>query len=109
MPLEIGNREQIELLQRASKGAEHKIPISVVTSETTIYNLSAKFTCPICKTINIERDSEDYEDFEPDDDDIKDFLENEFHSCSCGAEFEFVKNEDDDDDDGFYLEFIAQK
>jgi hypothetical protein len=73
VPVEIGNIEQIALLKKIEKEKENGINISVSISETTTYQLSFLWTCPVCN--HKIYDEYDFEDNEPDNDDIQDTLE----------------------------------
>ncbi len=97
VPIEIGNKEQIDLIRKLEKEIDNGIRLNVNINEKTTYEMSYSFTCPCCG----QRKSKEcfYNDFEdePDKDDIKDFIEEEEYSCyKCCTTFE-LKIENDGD------------
>ena len=62
VPIEIGNREQIELLNKRAKLMEIGLPIDVQINEITSYTLSLKWTCPHCDKINVHWEDDAHED-----------------------------------------------
>ena len=95
VPIEIGNKEQIALIRKIEKEIEKGIKLNVNINEKTTYELSYSFTCPCCGN----RKSKEcfYNDFEdePDNEDIKDFIEEEEYSCyKCSTTFELITDED---------------
>jgi hypothetical protein len=79
VPLEIGNWEQINLLQEKAKQLEKGSKINVIIKNT--YKLSVEFECPICSRLNTIEDADEYEDFEPDDKDVESLCDAEI--CQC--------------------------
>ena len=62
VPIEIGNREQIELLNKRAKLMEKGLPIDVQIHEVTTYTLSLKWACPHCDKINVYCELDTQED-----------------------------------------------
>ena len=88
VPIEIGNREQIELLKQRAKLLEKGLPIDVQIREVTSYTMTAKWTCPHCDKINVCSDDDAQED-EHDNEDIQSIINYEVESCNhCGGEVE---------------------
>jgi transcription elongation factor Elf1 len=86
VPIEIGNREQIELLNKRAKLMEKGLPIDVQIREVTWYTMTAKWTCPHCDKINVCSDDDSQED-EYDNEDIQSIINYEVESCNhCGGE-----------------------
>jgi hypothetical protein len=84
---EFGNKEQIALMEQWRKELEKGLLVRPHIEEKTIYNLSVSWEC-LCGVVNITKDFEDYENWEPDDDDIKDFIGDEVCCESCDKEYE---------------------
>lgn len=80
VPIEIGNREQIELLNKRAKLMERGLPIDVQINEVTSYTLSLKWACPHCDKINVHREDDSHED-EPDNLDIQAIADFEIENC----------------------------
>lgn len=88
VPIEIGNREQIELLNKRAKLMEKGLPIDVQVREVTSYTLSLKWACPHCDKINVNVDDEPQED-EHDNLDIQAVVDSEIFYCKyCKGEVE---------------------
>ena len=93
VPIEIGNIEQIALLKKLEKERENGINISVSISETTTYQLSFLWICPVCNYKTYEE--YDFEDHDPNDEDIKDTLECLGTTCiKCKTEYTLEMIED---------------
>jgi transcription elongation factor Elf1 len=88
VPIEIGNREQIELLNKRAKLMEKGLPIDVQIHEVTSYTMTAKWTCPHCDKINVYSEQDTHED-EHDNLEIQTIVNYEVESCKyCGGEVE---------------------
>jgi hypothetical protein len=79
VPLEIGNWAQINLLKEKAKQLEKGTKVDVIIKST--YRLSVEFECPLCCKVNTIEDAEEYEDFEPDDNDVELLCDAEI--CQC--------------------------
>jgi hypothetical protein len=84
---EFGNKEQIALMEQWRKELEKGILVTPKIEEKTIYNLSVSWEC-LCGRLNETTYHEQYEDWEPDNDDIKDFIGDEVCCESCDKEYE---------------------
>lgn len=95
IPVEIGNIEQIRLLKEYENLTKDGVPIKINIEEKPTYLLKAEWTCPKCNHEHDIEDSEIYEDFEPDNDDIENFLNGEICSCEkCGESIEVETNKE---------------
>jgi ribosomal protein L44E len=90
VPLEFGNREQIELLKTAIAEAEKGHKVNVNTNEKVTYKLSMDWKCCKCFKLNVDDDWNEYEDWEPDFDDIQCFIEDNIECSHCGQEHKLV-------------------
>lgn len=84
---EFGNKEQIALMEQWRKELEKGLLVTPNIEEKTIYNLSVSWEC-LCGRVNETKDYNEYEDWEPDDDDIKDLIGDEVCCENCGKEYE---------------------
>ena len=80
VPIEIGNREQIELLNKRAQLMEIGLPIDVQIKEITRFTLSLKWACPHCDKINVHWEDDAHED-EPDNLDIEAIADLEIEKC----------------------------
>jgi transcription elongation factor Elf1 len=80
IPIEIGNREQIELLNKRAKLMEVGLPIDVQIHEVTSYTLSLKWACPHCDKINVYCEQDIHED-EHDNLEIQTIVDLEIEFC----------------------------
>lgn len=92
VPLEIGNPAQIELVKKALQIAEEGALIDLRINESTTYTISAYYECPICNRAS-RRESDMFEEFEPDNKDIEEFLEEIDHCWKCHSQFELIKKD----------------
>ena len=90
VPLEFGNREQIELLKTAVAEAEKGHEVNVNTNEKVTYKLSMDWKCCRCFKLNVDHDHDDYEEYEPDFDDIQSYIEDNIECSHCGQEHKLV-------------------
>ena len=91
VPIEIGNREQIELLNKRAKLMEIGLPIDVQINEITSYTLSLKWACPHCDKINVYRD--DAQEDEHDNLDIEAVVNLKVQKCKyCKGEVDISIN-----------------
>lgn len=89
VPLQFGNRLQIELIQKALHDAENGAHVDLRVNEVTTWTISARYTCPICNSSRFE-ESEMFEDWEPDTQDIKEFMEDLDHCHKCKTYFDLI-------------------
>lgn len=87
VPVEFGNKEQIDLLKKAEEKLKQGVDIDINFEEKVSYTIKASWECPICNHQNSERDYEEYEEFEPDDDDVEEFLQENTHCENCDSDF----------------------
>lgn len=87
VPVEIGNKEQIELIKKAEYMREHGVDIAVDVEEKKCYTIRANYICPSCNKRNYLQDG-GFEDNEPDEDDIERFLDYNPSCKHCGQDFE---------------------
>jgi hypothetical protein len=88
VPPEFGNPEQIALLKKIQFQMENGVPVSVEIEEYSEYEIWCSFKCPKCFSEN-HFESSRFETWEPDRNDIKEFLEDEIDSCNhCDCEIE---------------------
>ena len=93
VPLQFGNRRQIKLIQEALDNAENGAPVNLRVSEVTTWTISAHYTCPICNNTKLV-ESEMFEHWEPDAQDIKEFMEEIDHCYKCKTYFDLVDEGD---------------
>ena len=93
VPLQFGNRRQIKLIQEALDNAEKGAPVNLRVSEVTTWTISSHYTCPICNNTKLV-ESEMFEDWEPDAQDIKEFMEEIDHCYKCNTYFDLVDEGD---------------
>jgi transcription elongation factor Elf1 len=58
--------------------------------EKTTYTFSLKFVCPKCNTKNTIECDDEFEDWEPDNDDVDSNFRGEVECSHCDQEFEYV-------------------
>lgn len=90
IPLEFGNKEQIELLRQALAEAEKGHRVNVNTNEKTTYTLSMDWECCRCFKTNVDKDWEEYEEWEPDYQDIQSFIEGNIECSHCGQDHKLI-------------------
>ncbi len=90
VPLEFGNREQIELLKTAMAEAEKGHKVNVNTNEKVTYKLSMDWKCCKCFKLNVDEDYDEYQEYEPDFDDIKLYIEYNIKCSHCEQEHKLV-------------------
>jgi hypothetical protein len=89
VPLQFGNRLQIQLIQKALHDAENGAPVDIRVNEVTTWIISAQYTCPICNQARLE-ESVIFEDWEPDNQDIKEFIEEIDYCHKCKTYFDLI-------------------
>ena len=90
VPVEIGNRQQIALIQERQKLMEEGAKIDIDMEEVTTYTIAATFKCPSCGRHNLIDDDSEYHF---DNSDIKDLLELESTCYGCGQDFELIEKD----------------
>lgn len=93
VPLQFGNRLQIELIQKQLRSAELGAEVTIRVREVSTWTISAHYTCPICNHTKLE-ESEMFEDWEPDAQDIKEFMEEIDHCYKCKTRFDLIDEGD---------------
>lgn len=92
VPLQFGNADQIKLIKKSLQIAEEGAPIDFGVNESTTYTISAYYTCPVCNRAS-RKESDMFEDYEPDDKEIEEFLEEIDHCWKCHSQFELIKKD----------------
>jgi hypothetical protein len=109
VPLEIGNKMQIALLKNALSEAENGSAVEVNLNEKTTYNMSMSWKCCKCLKLNVDTDWQEYEDWEPDNDDIKEYVENNKECTHCGEEHELVVDKSNKYQHKYYLKLTQEE
>jgi DNA-directed RNA polymerase subunit RPC12/RpoP len=90
IPLQFGNRLQIELINNAMAEAEKGALVELNIKEVCTYTMSFNYKCCNCFKVNNHGDWQTYEDFEPSFDDEKEMIEDNLECEHCGAEHRLV-------------------
>ena len=109
VPLEIGNKMQIALLKNALSEAENGSPVEVNLNEKITYNMSMSWKCCKCLKLNFDKDRESYEDWEPDNHDIQEYIEENKECSHCGEEHELVVDTSNKYQHKYYLKLIQEE
>jgi len=109
VPLEIGNKMQIELVKRELDRAENGSPVDVNLNEKITYNMSMSWKCCNCLKLNVDTDWQEYEDWEPDNEDIREYIECNKECTHCGEEHELVVDKSNKYHHTYYLKLIQEE
>lgn len=109
VPLEIGNRMQIELVRKALSDAENGSPVEVNLNEKITYNMSMSWRCCACLKLNVDKDWNEYENYEPDNEDIREYIEENKECSHCGEEHELVVDTSNKYQHKYYLKLTQEE
>lgn len=105
VPLEFGNRQQIDLLRMAEEEANKGHLVTLNLNETVTYKMSIDWKCCSCMKLNVVYDWEEYEEYEPDHEEMQEFIEESIACKHCNTQHKLKV----DKTDKYYPKYYVQQ